>query len=227
MLKLIGITKSFGDRIILKEAFLLAQAGQITALTGKNGAGKSTLFGIITGTIAGDGGQILLGEQDLTNINPHTRSLAMAILKQDPKTSTVPSLTVMENLSLALLKGQNATLKNALSVHIKHNILNHIRDLGLDENLLDRHMSELSGGQRQVLAFAMATIRRPQLLLLDEPTAALDEGASIMLMKLIKHLVREWHIPALMICHDKELVTQFADAVYMLDKGRVNLVEQK
>lgn len=219
MLRCYGIKKSFSNHEILKGISFDAQAGKLTALLGKNGAGKSSLFNIIAGTLDADLGRITLGEYELDRMQASERAQHIALLKQDPKTSTASSLSVFDNFALAMLKTKKARLKSALSPQTKDIIISHIKDLGLDESLLTREMGSLSGGQRQILAFAMATLHRPSLLLLDEPTAALDEEATNLLMKLVKRFINEWQIPAVMICHDKELVEQFADDTYVLLHG--------
>lgn len=219
MLRCSGIKKSFFNHEILKGISFDAQRGKLTALLGKNGAGKSTLFNIIAGTLAPDEGRILLDKHILNHMHASQRAQHIALLKQDPKTSTASSLSVFDNFALAMLKTNKARLKTALSPHTKEAIINHIKNLGLDERLLSREMGSLSGGQRQIVAFAMATLHRPSLLLLDEPTAALDEEATNLLMKLVKRFISEWQIPAVMICHDKELVEQFADDAYVLQHG--------
>jgi putative tryptophan/tyrosine transport system ATP-binding protein len=223
MLKLIDIKKSFDDQIILRGVTFDAKPGKLTVLLGQNGAGKSTLFNIIAGTILQDQGHIMLNDVRLSALPAQRRAQHIAILKQDPKSSTASSLSVFDNLALALLKGKTATLKSASSKDIKHKIIVHMTDLGLDTSLLDRPMGSLSGGQRQILAFAMATIHRPELLLLDEPTAALDEKACDLLMDLVKRFIEIWQIPAVMICHDRGLVNRYADHHHILRDGLITM----
>ena len=225
MLKLCGIHKSFAHKPVLKDINLSAKPGELTAFLGKNGAGKSTLLSIITGALPLDGGHIYLFDQEITHKSAQERALMMAILKQDPKMMTASSLTVEENLILASLKGAHAKLAMGLSEKRRASLRQHLRDLHIDDALLDAPMNGLSGGQRQIIAFAMAVMKRPSLLLLDEPTAALDEQASHTLMTLIKELIQKWSIPAIMICHDKALVDQFADAVHELKDGILNTVD--
>lgn len=210
---------------MLKDINLTAKPGELTALLGKNGAGKSTLLSMITGALPLDSGQLYLFEQEITHKSAQERALMMAVLKQDPKMMTASSLTVEENLVLASLKGTRAKFVAGLSKKRREFLLQHLRDVHIDEALLDAPMSALSGGQRQIIAFAMAVIKRPSLLLLDEPTAALDEQASHTLMTLIKELIQRWSIPAIMICHDKTLVDRFAEAAYELKDGILNVVD--
>lgn len=147
----------------------------------------------------------------------------MAILKQDPKASSSPALTLMENCALAYLESRRAIFRLALRKEIKEKLLQHLNELELnrDEDILNRMMGELSGGQRRIYAFAMATKNRPKLLLLDEPTAALDEKSSHLLMGLIKRLVKEWQIRTIMISHDHALNKRYGDELLILNEGNI------
>lgn len=221
MLNIINLTKSFGKQIVLKNINFSAQKAKLTILEGKNGAGKSTLFNILMGSIKSDSGRIILGNHDITNYSQEKKALIMAILKQDPKASSAPSLSVIENLVLFNLKNHNASLKKALRPLIKEHMIAHLDYLNISfaSSCLDEPVGNLSGGQRQILAFAMATLIKPQLLLLDEPTAALDESSTYLLMNLIKKLIVLWNIPAIMISHNHELNNSYADTIIKLKDG--------
>lgn len=220
MLNIIGIKKRFGANTILSDVSFDAGNGLLTILEGENGAGKSTLFNILSGNIFAEEGKILLHNVDISPMSALKRSSILALLKQDPKASSSPALTVLENCALAWLKEKKASLKMALRADVKEQIILHLNALELNyEHLLDRRMGELSGGQRQIFAFAMATMIKPRLLLLDEPTAALDEKSSHLLMRLIKSLVAKWHIPAVMISHDHALNKHYGDALRVLKNG--------
>lgn len=222
MLKVNNIKKSFNNNIILQNVSFEAPSGLLTILEGENGAGKSTLFNILGGTINQDEGTLLFNSQDISLMPAKKRALFMAVLKQDPKASSSPALSVLENCAIALLKEQRASLRYALRNNIREKILFHLHNLDLSlKHLLNKPMGELSGGQRQIFAFAMATIVRPKILLLDEPTAALDEKSSYLLMRLIKRLIKEWQIPAVMISHDHTLNQTYGDKVLVLKDGLI------
>jgi putative ABC transport system ATP-binding protein len=218
MLKLINIKKYFGDRAILRGLSLETKAGELTILEGENGAGKSTLFNVMTGHLPHDDGHIMLNGIDLGPMPIRARAQYLAVLHQDPKLSSALSLSVYENCALAVLKDRRASFSPVKNHDTKVKILNHLEQLGLTYPL-ELPINLLSGGQRQLLAFAMATLHKPHLLLLDEPTAALDKQSSHLLMKLIKGFIHEWRIPAVMISHDHKLNHQYGDNLLLLKEG--------
>lgn len=220
MLKVTHIKKSFSAQKVLLDVNLLAMAQELTIVEGQNGAGKSTLFNILSGELSADGGTIELGGVDIVQQSALERSQFFGVLIQDPKRSTVSTLTIKENCALALLKHQRATLRTAVNQGALAKIIEHLETLGIDlVHRLDERLENLSGGQRQILAFAMATINRPKVLLLDEPTAALDEKSSHLLLGLVKKLIKDWQIPALMISHDKALNQAYGDKIVFLKDG--------
>lgn len=228
MLRSINIKKGFNSRQVLKGVCFDAPNSKLTVLEGKNGAGKSTLFNIISGIERQDSGQIWLQDVDISQKGAIERAKQIGILKQDPKSSSVPSLSIADNLALARLKNKRSALLPAVTNETKQAIITHLKELSLPfENDLARPMDTLSGGQRQILAFAMVTITKPDLLLLDEPTAALDEKSSHKLMELIKHFVKRWNIPALMISHDHDLNDQYADKIIVLNEGIIEMRADK
>lgn len=220
MLKIIKLKKSFAEHEILKGASFEAQSGKLTILEGQNGAGKSTLFNILVGNLSADEGQIILDDLDITARKALERAHQIAILKQDPKASSAPNLSILENCALALLKNRRPGLSYALKADIKAQIQAHLKNLGLNyAHVWDKAMGTLSGGQRQIIAFAMATMYKPELLLLDEPTAALDDASTHLLMKLVKELITAWNIPAVMISHDHALNQNYGDKIVVLKEG--------
>lgn len=217
MLRIINLKKSYPSKIILNNVNLEAHPGQLTIVEGKNGAGKSTLLALLSGALKPDEGVILLDDMGMNDFSD-----SITHFHQDPKHSCALSLTVMENLVLFLMKSHPATFRRALRKEMKDKALNHLNFLGLEyDHFLDTPMGQLSGGQRQILAFAMATINKPKLILFDEPTAALDEATSHVLMQLIKKLLTLWRIPAIMISHDHGLNQSYGDTILTLAHGKI------
>lgn len=220
MLKLCGIKKSFESQEILRGVDLVAKSGELTIITGQNGAGKSTLFNILSGVLAHDEGKIELNGRDISEHLALERSKYLGVLIQDPKLSSVLSLSILENCALALLKNRKPTL-NSAGKNVLIQVKLHLEILGLAYFRLQQNLLSLSGGQRQMIAFAMATINQPEVLILDEPTAALDEKSAHLLMQMVKKFVKDWNIPALMISHDKNLNCIYGDKILSLQKGLI------
>ena len=212
------------EKNILKNINLKINDGDFITLLGTNGAGKSTLLNIINGSIFPTSGKIILKERDLTNLSEVKRAKYIAQVFQDPKMGTAPRMTVAENLLLATKRGQQRGL--------------HLR--GLDQHLeefkrataqlpnglnarLNTFVGYLSGGQRQTLSFLMATIKKPELLLLDEHTAALDPNTSRQLLELTNKVVKKEHLTCIMITHQLKDAIKYGNRTIILNSGKIVL----
>lgn len=234
MLEIKNLSKSFNsgteNELNIFENFNLnIEESEFVAILGSNGCGKSTLFNLISGSLKEDAGSISLDETSINDLKEEDRAWGIGKVHQDPSKGVSPSLTILENLSLADKKCEKFSLRNLIKKDkIKRfvEILKEV-DLGL-ENKLDTQVKFLSGGQRQALSLIMATLKKPKLLLLDEHTAALDPKTSKVIMEKTKQLIDKQHITAMMISHNLRDAVQYADRIIMLDKGRVILdVESK
>lgn len=234
MLKIKNLSKSFNggteNELNIFENFNInIEESEFVAILGSNGCGKSTLFNLISGSLREDAGSIILDERSINDLKEEERAWGIGKVHQDPSKGVSPSLTILENLSLADKKCEKFSLRNLIKKDkIKRfvEILKEV-DLGL-ENKLDTQVKFLSGGQRQALSLIMATLKKPKLLLLDEHTAALDPKTSKVIMEKTKQLIDKQHITAMMISHNLRDAVQYADRIIMLDKGKVILdVESK
>lgn len=212
---------------IFKNFNLVVREGEFVAILGTNGCGKSTLFNLISGSLKDDGGQIFVKTSEVTQLNEEKRAKKIAKVHQDPSKGVAPSLTILENLSLAMKKNERFSLRNLIKNDKKKDFINILKELDLGlENKLDIQVKFLSGGQRQALSLIMATLKKPDLLLLDEHTAALDPKTSNMIMKKTKELVKKEKITTLMISHNLKDVLTYSDRVIMLSKGEIILDEK-
>jgi len=183
MIELTKLEKTFeqpgGERAIaLRGVDLTMPAGQFLTVIGSNGSGKSTILNVIAGTYRPDAGTISVANTDVTRWPEHKRAKLIGRVFQDPFKGTCPSMTVAENLRLAELRGKRRGLRLGLSRSSRERYREALASLGMRlEGRLEASMGTLSGGQRQAITLLMATISRPELLLLDEHTAALDPRA--------------------------------------------------
>lgn len=229
MLKIKNLSKSFNigteNEVRIFDGFdLEINDSEFVAILGSNGCGKSTLFNMISGSVKDNGGEIVLGDINISKLKEEQRALKIGKVHQDPSKGVSPSLTILENLSLAAKKNEKFSLRNLIK---KQNIDKFIEvlkelDLGL-ENKLNTQVKFLSGGQRQALSLIMATLKKPELLLLDEHTAALDPKTSAMIMNKTKKLIEKQNITTMMISHNLKDAVKYADRIIMLDKGRIIL----
>lgn len=212
------------EKQILKNINLKLEDGDFVTLLGTNGAGKSTLLNIINGSITPTSGKIILKNRDLTNLSEVKRAKYIAQVFQDPKMGTAPRMTVAENLLLATKRGQRRGLHlRKLDKHMDE-FKQKTSQLpnGLNERL-NTFVGNLSGGQRQTLSFLMATINRPDLLLLDEHTAALDPNTSRELLELTNKVVHEEKLTCIMITHQLRDAIKYGNRTIILNSGQIVL----
>jgi putative ABC transport system ATP-binding protein len=199
-------------------------AGQFVAVIGTNGSGKSTLLGSIAGTVKPAAGSICLAGRDITTWSQHARAALVARVFQDPRAGTASSLTVLENIAVAARRGLSVGLRWATSRGLRAEAAARLGRIapGL-ETRLDQPIGSLSGGQRQIVSLVMATWLRPELLLLDEPTAALDPAAADRVVQATARLVREQGLTAVMVTHSLVQAASLGDRVVLVHRGRLEL----
>ncbi len=209
-------------KIATDGASLSVRAGEFVALIGGNGAGKSTLLNLVSGALMPDSGAILIGGRDVTALREDQRASVVARVFQDPMIGTAPQLSVEENLVLSELRAKGRSWRTALTTQRRQRYREVLAGLGLGlEDRLNALAGTLSGGQRQALALVMATLESPQVLLLDEHTAALDPRTSTIVMEATQRLVRARELTTLMVTHNMEHALQYGSRVVMLAQGRV------
>ena len=229
MLQLNDLHKTFNpgtvnEKVALNGVSLQMEAGDFATIVGSNGAGKSTLFNAITGGFIADEGSILLGGQDITFAPEHQRSKVIGHLFQDPLKGTAPNMTIEENLALAYLRSAHGNPFKRLSQKDRDVFREQLRqlDMGLEDRMR-QPVGLLSGGQRQALTLLMATMVPPQLLLLDEHTAALDPGTAEKVLTLTKRIVAEGNITCLMVTHNMSQALELGTRTLMMADGGIVL----
>lgn len=215
-------TGTIDEVLALDNVCLEANNDDFITIIGSNGAGKTTLLNIIAGVYPPDrGGRITIDGRDVTNLSEHKRAQYFGRVYQDPHIGTAAKMTVGENLSLAIARGEKrglriATTKKRLD-HFK-TILEPLH-LGLEDRM-NTLVGTLSGGQRQALALVMATISKPSLLLLDEHTAKLDPNTAGIVLKLTEDIVTSENMITIMITHNMEHALRYGNRLIMMHKGR-------
>jgi len=201
---------------------LCAQAfkDDFITIVGHNGAGKSTLIKTIEGRLFPAEGTIILDNQDITHQTQVQRATTISTLHQNTKLGSIGNMTVEENMSLALYKGNNVTLQNGLRpLQKRPELLDDWKQLFPHKDVLKTKVGNLSGGERQMLAFLMATAIPPKLLLLDEPTAALDPSAADRMMNFIRKFIMQNRIITLMVTHDLDTALSQGNKIWVIKKG--------
>jgi putative ABC transport system ATP-binding protein len=229
MLKLDKISKKFNagtpqEKVVFQDFSFYIEKGEFISIIGSNGAGKSTFLNLISGTLELDSGDVILEGKSLKNLPKYKRSAYISKVFQNPTLGTAPSMTIMENLSMAENKGKKFGLKLGLNKKSESKYKDLLKDLNLNlENQLYTPVGLLSGGQRQALSLIMATLKKPDLLLLDEHTAALDPKTSKMIMEKTDEIVRKNEVTTLMITHNLSDAIKYGDRLIMFHKGQVIL----
>ena len=227
MLEVKQIWKTFNagtvnEKQALRGISLTLNDGDFCTVIGGNGAGKSTLLNAVAGTFPVDAGSISLGGVDVTKLPEHKRAQYIGRVFQDPMLGTAPTMQIEENLALAARRGKSRGLRWGITKTEREDYIQRLKilDLGLEERLTSK-VGLLSGGQRQALTLLMATLIKPQLLLLDEHTAALDPKTAAKVLDATDRLVAKDHLTTLMITHNMKGAISHGNRLIMMYEGRI------
>ncbi|RRD39080.1 ABC transporter ATP-binding protein [Leptotrichia sp. OH3620_COT-345] len=210
------------EKQVFKDLSLKIDDGDFITIIGSNGAGKSTLLNVLNGQVSPDSGMIIINGKNITNIEKHKRAQWISQVYQNPTQGTAPSMTVLENLSMAKNKGGKFNFTFGLDIKNINFYKEQLKSIGLGlEKQLFSEVGLLSGGQRQCLSLIMATLNRPEILLLDEHTAALDPQTSEIILEKTKELVEKNNITSLMITHNMQDAISYGNRLIMLHAGEV------
>lgn len=227
MLEVRHVSKTFNpgqitERKALKDVSLTLNDGDFVTVIGGNGAGKSTLLNLIAGVHSCDSGAILLDGNDLTSVKEHKRAKYLGRVFQDPMLGTCANMQIEENLALAYRRGKSRGL--AWGITAKERVLFKEAlsklELGL-ENRMTAKVGLLSGGQRQALTLLMAVLQKPQLLLLDEHTAALDPKTAKKVLELTEFFVQRDGLTTFMVTHNMRDAIRYGNRLIMMLDGHI------
>ena len=227
MLEIKNIYKTFNpgtinEKLALDGLSLTLKEGDFVTVIGGNGAGKSTMLNAVAGTWLVDEGQNLIDGIDVTKLPEHKRAAYLSRVFQDPMKGTAANMQIQENLAMAYRRGLKRGLKWAITKeeHARYHEALKTLNLGLEDRMTAK-VGLLSGGQRQALTLLMATLRKPELLLLDEHTAALDPKTSAKVLELTRQIVEENKLTTLMITHNMKDAIRMGNRLVMMHEGRI------
>ena len=206
----------------LKGVDLEIKRGEFVCLIGSNGSGKTTLLNVISGAVPPSEGKVFLHGEDATHLPEHKRSRWIARVFQNPLGGTAPDLSVLDNFRLAALRTSKKTLKIGINGAFKEKVRARIAELGLGlEDKVHQPMGTLSGGQRQALTLLMSTMDHTDILLLDEPTAALDPRSAEVVLQTAQRIIDEYDLTTVFITHDLQNALDYGNRLIQMKNGRV------
>lgn len=229
MLRVEKATKIFNPDSVnevqaLRDINLKVEAGEFITVIGSNGAGKSTFLNSVAGTFMLSSGTISIANNDVTRWPEHKRAANLGRVFQDPLLGTCGSLSIEQNMALALKRGKRRGLGLGVKARDRALFQEQLATLGLDleERLADK-VGLLSGGQRQALTMLMATMTRPDILLLDEHTAALDPKTGRKILDITDAVVHRENLTTLMVTHNMNQAINMGERLIMFHQGMIIL----
>lgn len=227
MLEIRNVSKTFNRGTINEKKALCKLNLQLNpedfvTIIGGNGAGKSTMLNMIAGVYPIDSGKIILNGKDISLKPEYARAKYLGRVFQDPMKGTAAGMEIEENLALAFRRGKRRGLGWGIKKEEKQQYREALKTLGLGlEDRMTSKVGLLSGGQRQALTLLMASLKKPELLLLDEHTAALDPKTAAKVLELTEEIISENHLTALMVTHNMKDAIRLGNRLIMMHEGRI------
>lgn len=227
MLELKGIDKYYNlgtvnEICLFRDFCLKIEEGEFLTVVGSNGSGKTSMLNLICGSISADKGQILIGGKDVTKEKEYRRNRKIGRVYQNPDMGTCPSMTILENMSLADNKGKRYGLSRGTGKARIQFYQEQLSMLGLGlEDKLDVKVGSLSGGQRQAMALLMSAMTPIEFLILDEHTAALDPKTAELIMELTDKIIRKKHLTTIMVTHNLRYAVEYGSRIIMMHSGEI------
>ena len=227
MLEIRAVSKTFNPHTpnelhALQAVNLIVNDGSFVVVVGTNGSGKSTLLNAVAGSFDVDSGAIFLAGEDITKWPEHKRAKLIGRVFQNPFSGTAANMSIAENLALAAYRGKPRQLGWLLQKHLLSQLRDRVSRLNMGlEDRLKNPIGSLSGGQRQALTLLMATWLRPEVLLLDEHTAALDPKSADQVIALTDTIIRRDKLTTLMVTHSMQQAAHLGDRLIMMHRGYI------
>lgn len=228
MIRLEHVSKVFHPGTVnevtaIHEVDLQVRQGDFITIIGSNGAGKTTLFNLVSGTFFPSQGRVLVNDLDVTRTPEYKRARYIGRIFQDPMLGTAGNMTLEDNMMISYRKGSKG-LRISLNAKMREFFQKRLTELqmGLEERIKD-NVGLLSGGQRQALTLLMMVLSEPDLILLDEHTAALDPKNAAIVLDLTTKFIQEYNLTTMMITHNMHQAIEFGNRLLMMDKGEIIL----
>ena len=225
MLELKGIHKYYNpgtinEMCLFQDFSLSIDKGEFVSVVGSNGSGKTSMLNIICGSIPVEAGKILIDGKDITKEKEFKRNRTIGRVYQNPAMGTCPSMTILENMSIADNKGKFYGLGRGINKARIDYYKETLAQLGLGlEDKMDVKVGSLSGGQRQAMALLMSTMTPIEFLILDEHTAALDPKTADLIMELTDKVVKEKQLTTIMVTHNLRYAVEYGNRLIMMHQG--------
>lgn len=227
MIELVHISKRFNkgeanEVTALSDFSLNIPKGQFVVLIGANGSGKTTLLNVLGGSVIPSQGSVRFDGREVGALPEYKRSGWIARVFQNPLSGTAPDLSILDNFRLASLRTSSKGLRIGVNADFRRLVRDRIATLGMGlENKLDQPMGSLSGGQRQALTLLMCVMDHTDILLLDEPTAALDPRSAQMVLSAADRLIKEHSLTAIFITHQLKDAYTYGNRLIQMGEGRI------
>ncbi|WP_207534054.1 ABC transporter ATP-binding protein [Desertivirga arenae] len=227
MIKISALNKTYNEGRLnevrsIQNLNLSIAANDFVVIVGANGSGKSTLLNCIAGSVLPSSGSIIIDGTDVSRLPDYKRSRWIARVFQNPLSGTAPDLSILENFRLAALRTRSKSLTIGTTEAFKNQVEEKVALLGMGlEAKLEQPIGTLSGGQRQALTLLMAVMDELKILLLDEPTAALDPRSADLVMKTADKIIKEYGLTAVMVTHNIKDAYTYGNRVVQMSEGSV------
>lgn len=209
-----NITKSYGEKNILKDFSLNIKKGEFLTIIGSSGCGKTTILKMINGLIKPNKGNVFVDGKDISKINLIQMRRKIGYVVQD--VGLFPHMKIKNNISYALNLEKKENKEEIFS-----KVKKLVKIVGLDEEIINRYPNELSGGQRQRVGIARALVGEPDIILMDEPFGAVDEITRKLLQDEIYKIYKEYNVTIVFITHDIREALKLGTRVIVMDNGEI------
>ncbi len=201
---------------------LRIETGEFVVIVGVNGSGKTTLLDMVAGSVFPGSGDIIIDGDNVTKLPDYKRGKWIARVFQNPVSGTASDLSILDNFRLAAIRTKPKGLSVGIDDGFKKQVKEKIATLGMGlENKIEQAMGTLSGGQRQALTLLMSVMDNCKVLLLDEPTAALDPRSAEVVLRTADKLIKDYGLTAILITHNLKDAFTYGNRIIQMGEGKV------